>query len=60
LVAPASIAALAARTSAEVRVRVLLADDQAPGRYQGLVLTSAAEQPVLLRLEVRAAGGGGR
>jgi hypothetical protein len=56
--APVSPAPLAARSSAEVRVRVVLPDGQAPGRYQGLVLTPAAEQPVLLRLEVRPAGGG--
>ena len=48
------------RSSAEVRVRVHVPPGQEPGRYQGLVLTSAAEQPVLLRLEVRTAGGAGR
>ena len=56
---PARLDPLNAGTSAEVRLRVHVPDGQAPGRYLGLLLSSAAEQPVLLRPEVRAAGGPG-
>jgi hypothetical protein len=55
---PARLDALPAGSSAEVRVRVHVPPDQRAGRYQGLVLTSAAEQPVLLRLEVREGASG--
>jgi hypothetical protein len=53
--APARADPVPARTSAEIQVRVRVPDGQGPGRYQGLILTPAAEQPVLLRLDVRAA-----
>jgi hypothetical protein len=57
---PARLDPLPPRSSAEVQVRVHLPREQEPGVYQGLVLSSAAEQPVLLRLEVRSARGPGR
>jgi hypothetical protein len=57
---PARLDPLPPRSSAEVQVRVPLPRQQGPGIYHGLVLTSAAEQPVLLRLEVRTALGPGR
>jgi hypothetical protein len=47
------------RSSTEIRVRVRVPGGQPPGHYQGLLLSSAAEQPVLLRLEVRATDGRG-
>jgi hypothetical protein len=57
--APVSVDPVPPRASAEIRVRVRVPDGQGPGRYQGLILTAAAEQPVVLRLDVRAAGGAG-
>ncbi len=50
---------LPARASTEVRLRVHVPDGQGPGRYQGLVLTPVADQPLLLRLDVTALGGAG-
>jgi hypothetical protein len=58
--APVRVDPVPARGSAEIRVRVRIPDGQGPGRYQGLILTPAAEQPLLLRLDVRAAGGAGQ
>lgn len=58
--APVRVDPVPARASAEIRVRVRIPDGQGPGRYQGLILTPAAEQPLLLRLDVRAAGGAGQ
>ena len=57
--APVRVDPVHARASAEIRVRVQVPDGQVPGRYQGLILTPAAEQPLLLMLDVRAAGGAG-
>ena len=53
---PARLDPVPARSSAEVRLRVDVPAGQEPGRYQGLLLSSAG-QPLLLLLEVRAAGG---
>jgi hypothetical protein len=53
---PARLDRLPAQSSAEVRIRVRVPEGQAPGRYQGLVLTSAAPDPVLLRVDVRGSG----
>jgi hypothetical protein len=57
--APVRVDPVPARASAEIRVYVRVPDGQGPGRYQGLILTPAAEEPVLLRLDVRAAGDAG-
>lgn len=43
-------------SSVEVRVRVQVPDGQAPGRYQGLISTSASDRPLLLQLHVSADG----
>jgi hypothetical protein len=56
---PARLDPLAARTGAEIRLRVHVPGGQPPGRYQGLVLASAADQPVLLRLDVTPTEGAG-
>jgi hypothetical protein len=55
--APVRVDPVPARVSTEIRVRVRVPDGQGPGCYQGLILTAAAEQPVLIRLYVHAAGG---
>lgn len=57
--APVRVDPVPARASAEIRVRVRVPNGQGPGLYQGLILTPAAEQPLLLRLDVRAVGGAG-
>ena len=57
---PTGAGPVAAGTSREVRVRVLVPPDQPAGHYQGLVVTSAApSEPMALRLEVRAPAGSG-
>jgi hypothetical protein len=57
--APVPMDAVPAGASAEVGVRVRVPDGQGPGRYRGLIVASAADQPMLVRLDVRAAGGAG-
>jgi len=57
--APVWVNPVPAWASTEIRVCVRVPDGQGPGCYQGLILTPAAEQPVMLRLHVRAAGGAG-
>ena len=49
---PARVELLAAETSREVRLQVLVPAGQAAARYHGLVVTSAAPEPLALRLEV--------
>ena len=54
---PDRFGVLAAGTSAEVRLRVLVPVGQPPGRYHGLVMISAIpSEPVALRLDVHAPG----
>ena len=54
--APVRVDPVPSRASAEIRVGVRVPDGQGPGHYQGLILTPAAELPVLLQLDVRATG----
>jgi hypothetical protein len=56
---PARLDPVPARSSTEVRLRVDVPATQEPGRYQGLLLSSTG-QPLLVLLEVRAAGGPAR
>ena len=49
---PAQVELLAAGTSAQVRLQVHVPAGQAAGRYHGLVVSSAAPEPLALRLEV--------
>lgn len=51
---PERVGLLAAGTSREVLLRVLVPPGQAAALYHGLVVTSAAPEPMTLRLEVRA------
>jgi hypothetical protein len=51
---PARVGPLAAGASREVRLRVQVPAGQAPAQYHGVVVTSAAPEPLALRLEVRA------
>jgi hypothetical protein len=54
---PDRVRLLAAGTSVQVRLRVLVPAGQPPGRYHGLVMLSAtASEPVALRLDVHAPG----
>ena len=55
--APARLELIEASSRHEVRVRVRVPADQAPGHYHGLVLSSAAPfEPLALQLEVLADG----